>query len=58
MKPCAIIFLAAELSQRRRRTWRSQADLDAHLKMPHLVPLFSQLEYLQDWMVDAIEKTG
>lgn len=26
--------------------WRTQADLDAHLAMPHLVPLFSQLDRL------------
>ena len=26
--------------------WGSQADLDAHLKMPHLQPLFTQLERL------------
>lgn len=26
--------------------WRSQADLDAHLAMPHLQPLFSQLDRL------------
>ena len=26
--------------------WRSKADLDAHLKMPHLQPLFGQLDKL------------
>lgn len=26
--------------------WRSQADLDGHLAMPHLEPLFSQLDRL------------
>jgi quinol monooxygenase YgiN len=26
--------------------WRTQADLDAHLAMPHLAPLFSQLDRL------------
>lgn len=26
--------------------WRSQADLDAHFGMPHLQPLFSQLDRL------------
>ena len=32
--------------------WQSQADLDAHLAMPHLAPLFSQLERLLAWPVD------
>lgn len=35
--PCCFVFY---------ENWRSQADLDAHLKMPHLVPLFSQLDRL------------
>ena len=26
--------------------WRTKADLDAHLKMPHLVPLFGRLDQL------------
>ena len=26
--------------------WRSKADLDAHLKMPHLKPLFDRLDQL------------
>lgn len=26
--------------------WRSRADLDAHMKTPHLQPLFSRLEQL------------
>ncbi len=26
--------------------WQSQADLEAHLAMPHLAPLFSQLDRL------------
>lgn len=26
--------------------WSSQADLDAHLKMPHLLPLMSELDRL------------
>lgn len=26
--------------------WRSQSDLDAHLTMPHLKPLFSQIDRL------------
>ena len=26
--------------------WRSKADLDAHLKMPHLKPLFDRLDEL------------
>ncbi|MEJ6479379.1 MAG: putative quinol monooxygenase [Octadecabacter sp.] len=32
--------------------WRTQADLDAHLEMPHLKPLFSQLERLLACPVD------
>ena len=32
--------------------WRSQADLDAHLDMPHLQPLFSQLDRLLACPVD------
>jgi len=35
--PCCFVFY---------ENWLSQADLDAHLKMPHLVPLFSQLNRL------------
>ncbi|MCD7111430.1 antibiotic biosynthesis monooxygenase [Rhizobium sp. DKSPLA3] len=26
--------------------WRSQADLDAHMKMPHLLPLVSEVDRL------------
>ncbi|KQS71407.1 antibiotic biosynthesis monooxygenase [Rhizobium sp. Leaf371] len=26
--------------------WRSQADLDAHMKMPHLLPLVSEIDRL------------
>ncbi len=35
--PCCFVFY---------ENWLSQADLDAHLKMPHLVPLFSELDRL------------
>jgi quinol monooxygenase YgiN len=35
--PCCFVFY---------ENWRSQADLDAHLAMPHLRPLFSQLDRL------------
>ena len=35
--PCCFVFY---------ENWRSQADLDAHLEMPHLRPLFSQLDRL------------
>lgn len=35
--PCCFVFY---------ENWRSQADLDAHLTMPHLAPLFSQLDRL------------
>ena len=32
--------------------WRTQGDLDAHLAMPHLAPLFSQLDRLLARPVD------
>lgn len=35
--PCCFVFY---------ENWQSQADLDAHLVMPHLAPLFSQLDRL------------
>ena len=35
--PCVFMFY---------ENWRSKADLDAHLKMPHLKPLFSRLDAL------------
>jgi quinol monooxygenase YgiN len=35
--PCCFVFY---------ENWRSQADLDAHLAMPHLRPLLSQLDHL------------
>lgn len=35
--PCCFVFY---------ENWRCQADLDAHLAMPHLQPLFSQLDRL------------
>ncbi len=41
--PCCFVFY---------ENWRSQTDLDAHLAMPHLVPLFSQLQRLLAKPVD------
>jgi quinol monooxygenase YgiN len=41
--PCCFVFY---------ENWRTQADLDAHLAMPHLAPLFSQLERLLAWPVE------
>ncbi|MES2665867.1 MAG: putative quinol monooxygenase [Pseudomonadota bacterium] len=41
--PCCFVFY---------ENWQSQADLDAHLAMPHLAPLFSQLERLLAKPVD------
>lgn len=41
--PCCFVFY---------ENWRSQADLDAHLEMPHLKPLFTQLDRLLDFPVD------
>ncbi len=41
--PCCFVFY---------ENWRTQADLDAHLAMPHLVPLFSQLARLLASPVD------
>ncbi len=35
--PCVFVFY---------ENWASRADLDAHLAMPHLQPLFSQLDRL------------
>lgn len=35
--PCVFVFY---------ENWRSQEDLDAHLHMPHLAPLFSQIDRL------------
>jgi quinol monooxygenase YgiN len=35
--PCCFVFY---------ENWGCQADLDAHLAMPHLAPLFSQLDGL------------
>ena len=35
--PCVFMFY---------ENWRSKADLDAHLKMPHLVPLISRVDEL------------
>lgn len=35
--PCTFVFY---------ENWASQADLDAHLAMPHLMPLLSQLDRL------------
>lgn len=41
--PCCFVFY---------ENWQSQADLDAHLAMPHLAPLFSQLGRLLAKPVD------
>ena len=41
--PCCFVFY---------ENWRAQADLDAHLAMPHLAPLFSQLDRLLARPVD------
>ena len=41
--PCCFVFY---------ENWRTQADLDAHLAMPHLAPLFSQLKRLLAKPVD------
>ena len=41
--PCCFVFY---------ENWQSQTDLDAHLAMPHLAPLFSQLERLLAEPVD------
>ena len=35
--PCCFVFY---------ENWHTQADLDAHMEMPHLKPLFSQLDRL------------
>lgn len=35
--PCTFVFY---------ENWRSQPDLDAHLAMPHLRPLFSEIDRL------------
>jgi quinol monooxygenase YgiN len=35
--PCCFVFY---------EPWRCQADLDAHLAMPHIQPLFAQLDRL------------
>ena len=35
--PCCFVFY---------ENWHTQADLDAHLEMPHLKPLFGQLDRL------------
>ena len=41
--PCCFVFY---------ENWRRQADLEAHLAMPHLFPLFSQLGRLLAKPVD------
>jgi quinol monooxygenase YgiN len=41
--PCCFVFY---------ENWRSQVDLDAHLEMPHLKPLFTQLDRLLYCPVD------
>lgn len=35
--PCVFVFY---------ENWRSQGDLDAHMEMPHLAPLFTQIDRL------------
>lgn len=35
--PCVFVFY---------ENWKSQADLDAHMKMPHLKPLLGQIDRL------------
>ena len=35
--PCVFVFY---------ENWKSQADLDAHMQMPHLKPLLSQIDRL------------
>jgi len=41
--PCTFVFY---------ENWRCQSDLDAHLAMPHLRPLFSQIDRLLDRPVE------
>ena len=41
--PCCFVFY---------ENWRTQADLDAHLEMPHLKPLFLELDRLLACTVD------
>lgn len=41
--PCCFVFY---------ENWHRQADLEAHLTMPHLAPLFSQLDRLLAKPVD------
>lgn len=41
--PCVFVFY---------ENWTSQADLDAHLKMPHLAPLVGQVDRLLSVPVD------
>ena len=41
--PCTFVFY---------ENWRSQADLDAHLRQPHLEPLFTQIDRLLAKPVD------
>lgn len=42
--PCVFVFY---------ENWRSDADLDAHMKMPHLQPLLSQVDDLLAEPVDV-----
>lgn len=46
--PCSFVFY---------ENWRSQTDLDAHMKMPHLAPLFSQAERLLARPVEILHLT-
>ena len=41
--PCCFVFY---------ENWQTQADLDSHLQMPHLKPLFGQLDRLLAQPVD------
>jgi quinol monooxygenase YgiN len=41
--PCVFVFY---------ENWRSQADLDAHMKMPHLTPLMGEIARMLDCPVD------
>ena len=41
--PCCFVFY---------ENWQTQADLDSHLQMPHLKPLFGQLDRLLAKPVD------
>jgi quinol monooxygenase YgiN len=42
--PCVFVFY---------ENWKSQADLDAHMQMPHLKPLLSQIDQLLAKPIDV-----